>query len=242
MTVTDLVTEAAIMAGIAAIGETLDGGQADYCFSKVNQMVDMWAADRLTIYRSQRIAGLNLVSGTASYTIGSAGTWVVARPLWIDGAGVIIDPGATSPVEVPIRVLTTREWQDVTVKTIRSPLPQAIWYDRTFANGTVYVYPVPNSSTPDIVLYIPIAVTEFTALGDTISLPPGYRMALVSNLAVLLCAGAREVPAVVGALAVMSLGQLKGVNLVDQMDPLKCDPAVLQRGGGQWNFYTGGVR
>ena len=241
MDVTDLVTESAIMAGIAAIGETLDGGTADYGFKKVNQLISLWANDRLTIYRSQRIAGLNLVSGTASYTIGSAATWVVARPLWIDGAGVIIDPSATYPVEVPIRVFTKNEWQDVLVKTIRSPLPQGIWYDRTFANGTVYVYPVPNSSTPDIVLYIPIAVTVFDALTDTISLPPGYELALVSNLAVLMCVGLREVPSDVATLAVKSIGQIKGVNLVDQMDTLKCDKAVLGRGGA-FNFYTGSSR
>lgn len=230
------------MSGIVALGQTLDGDIADYGFKKANHMVDLWAADRLTVYRSQRKDGLDLVSGTASYTIGAGATWNVARPLWIDGAGIIVDPSATYPVELAIQVFTKRQWQEILVKTIRSKLPQGIWYDRTFANGTVYVYPVPNSSTPDIVLYVPIAVAEFSALTDTISLPPGYRMALVANLAVLMCAGLREVPSAVGVLATMSLGQLKGVNLVDQMDPLECDEALLGKGGSQYNWYTGNVR
>src|SRR3990167_8824086 len=238
MTVVDLVTESAIMAGIAAIGETLDGGTADYGFSKLNQMVDLWAVDRLAIYRSQRKDGLSIVSGTQTYTIGTGATWDVARPSWIDGAGVIQDPTATYPVELGIEVFTNKRWKEVLSKTITSPLPQGIWYDRTFANGTIYVYPVPSSSTPDIVLYLPIAVTEFDALTDSISLPPGYRMALVSNLAVLMATGLRQIPDAVAQIAISSFGQLKGVNLVAQFDALECDDAVLRPQGAVFNYYT----
>ena len=244
MTDGELITEAAIMAGIAAIGETLDGGTADYGLSKLNQMVDMWAADRLAIYRTQRVSGLNLVSGTASYTIGAGATWNVARPSWIDGAGVIVDPSATYPVELAIEVFTNKQWQEIPSKTIQSALPMGIWYDRTFTTefGTIYVYPILNTSTPDIVLYLPIAVTEFDDLVTDIVLPPGYRMAMVSNLSVLMCAGLREVPGAVAAIAAMSLGQLKSVNLVAQMDALECDGAVLNVRGAAFNYYTGGVR
>lgn len=242
-TATNLITEASVMAGITAMGETLGGDQVSYGLNKLNQMVDLWAADRLTIYRTQRAGGFNLTASTASYTIGAGATWSVARPSWIDGAGVVVDPSATYPVELPLQVLTNIEWQRVLVKTITSALPQAIWYDRTYTSsgyGTVYVYPIPNTATPDIYLYLPIAVTEF-ALVDTIAQPPGYRIALISNLAILMALGLREIPADVQALAITSKGQIKSVNLAAQMNPMACDPAVMS-GGGAFNFYTGNIR
>lgn len=230
------------MAGILAIGETLGGPEADYGLNKLNQMTDMWAADRLTIYRAQRTGPFTLVAGTGSYAVGDDATWDIARPLWIDGAGVVIDPSIAIPVEIELDVLLNKEWQQVSNKTLQSTLPQRIWYDRTFPNGTVYVHPIPSTATPTIYLYLPIAVTEFTALSTTISLPPGYRMALISNLAELMCLGLKPCPPDVLKLATLSLGTIKGVNLTEQIDALECDPALRPNNGAYFDYRTGGFR
>lgn len=229
------------MAEIAAIGEDLTGDESAYALRKLADLVDLWATNRLAIYRSQRAGPFNVVATTQSYTIGAGATWNVARPLWIDGAGVLIDGGATNPVELPVDVLTKRQWQQIPVKSTRSALPRRLWYDRAFAAGfgTIYLYPVPNVSTPDIILYLPIAVTEFATLAETVSLPPGYRMALISNLAVILKMGMGPISPEVADLARSSLGQLKSGNLVEQMDPLECDPAVLGGGSPAFNYHEG---
>lgn len=234
-----------MISGISALGETLSGAKSANGLVKLNYMVDMWAADRLAIFRRQRVSGLNLVSGTQSYTVGTGATWNVARPSFIDGAGIIVDPSATYPVELEVEVLTLRQYQQRVVKTVQSGLPRAIWYDHTNPStnyGTVYVYPVPDTSTPDMVLYLPIAVTEFSALGTTLALPPSYRMAMIANLAVLLCMGLRDVPADVQSIAIRSYGLLKSVNLVEQMDPLECEEAVLPQQSGTFNYWSGNIR
>ena len=238
----DLITEASVMAGITALGQTLDGNSANYGFQKINQMVDLWATERLAMFRSERTSEFDLTAGTGSYTIGAGETWNHARPLWIDGAGIIQNPSATYPVELPLHVYTRNEWRDVFVKTVQSGLPRSLWYDRSYSAGTIYLHPVPNSSIPTIVLYVPVAVSEFASLNETVSLPPGYRMALISNLAVLLCLGLRPIPEGVGELAVYSFGKLKSVNVVTHMDALECDEAILPYRSGRWNFYQGDIR
>jgi hypothetical protein len=237
VTVLDLLTESSIMNGSLAQGEDLPPAEAAYLFSKLNQMVDMWASDRLAIYRSQRAGPFSLVSGTQSYAIGAGATWDVARPVWIDDAG-IIQTTVTPNTELPMRILTKREWAQVGVKTIQSTLPRSLWYDQTFPNGTIYLYPVPSYAN-QIVLYIPIAVTEFAALTDAISLPPGYRMALVSNLAVLGAMGIRTLGADVEGLAVRSYGNIKAANLVENMDPLECDAGLMPERSGVFDWMTG---
>lgn len=247
-TVQDLATEAAIMAGIVAVGETLEGSQANYYLNKVNQLADQWATQRLAIYRTQRTSNFALVVGTQIYTIGTGATWSIARPLWIDGAGIIVDPNASRPVELGMQILTTREYQQITVKTTRSSLPRSLWYDHLYnasGYGQIYVYPVPSSATPAVVLYLPIAVPDTFALADTIALPPGYRMALISNLAMLMCLGMRNPPPGVAELAATSFGNLKTANVASQMDAMRCDEGVLKLNGGTggaFNWLDGGIR
>lgn len=241
MTVLELLTESSIMCGSLAQGEDLGPAEGAYALSKLNQMVDMWATDRLSIYRAQRAGPFAMVSGTQSYAIGTGAAWNVARPLWIDGAGMI--QTTVSPnVELVMQILTKRLWQQIGVKTVQSTLPRSLWYDHTYPTGTIYLYPVPSYAN-QVVLYLPIAVTEFAGLTDTISLPPGYRMALVSNLAVLLAMGIRNLDQAVLGLAQLSYGNLKAANVVETMDALQCDPGLLPPGGGgAWDWLTGGIQ
>lgn len=239
MVVLDLLKEASVMAGTLAIGEELSAAEQEYALSKLNQMVDMWATDRLAIYRSQRSGPFDLVSGTASYSIGDGATWNVARPMWIDDAG-IVQTTVTPNVELRMKILTKREWAQIGVKTVQSTLPRSLWYDQTFPDGTIYLYPVPSYAN-QVVLYIPIAVAEFADLTTAISLPPGYRIAMISNLAVILGMGIRTPAADVLALAQSSYGGLKGANVVETMDALQCDKGLQTQTTGTFDWLTGNI-
>ena len=126
MTVLDLLRESSIMIGSLAAGEDLGPAESEYALSKLNQMVDMWAADRLAIHRRQRVGPFAITANTQSYTIGPSGTWDTARPVWIDGAGIIQTPSASQPVEVPMNVFTQDEYKRVGVKNTPSALPRDI--------------------------------------------------------------------------------------------------------------------
>ncbi|NCV71604.1 MAG: hypothetical protein EBW55_13090, partial [Betaproteobacteria bacterium] len=71
-------------------------------------------------------------------------------------------------------------------KTLQATYPGAWYYNPTFPTGTLTCWPVPTSSTLQGVLYTPTPVAEFSALTDVVSLPPGYRRFLRTNLAVEL--------------------------------------------------------
>src|SRR3990167_3348731 len=207
-TVLDLITEAAIMSGQVAAGETMAPEESAYGFNKLNQLVDRLATDRLAIYREQRVGPFSVTSGqgdiTASspITIGSGATWNTARPIWIDRAGVIYTAGSTPEPELPMRVLTTQEWARITVKGITSTLSRSLFSDLLFYSsgyGNIYLYPVPSASF-EVVLYVPVAAEEFSNDADgnpayttVISLPPGYRPMLISNLAKILCIGTKAI-------------------------------------------------
>lgn len=256
-TVLDLITEAAIMAGAVAAGETMAPEESAYGFNKLNQLVDRLATDRLAIYREQRVGPFSVTSGqgdiTASspITIGSGATWNTARPIWIDRAGVIYTAGSTPEPELPMRVLTTQEWARITVKGITATLSRSLFYDRLFNSsgyGNIYLYPVPSASF-DVVLYVPVAVTQFPNDADgnpdyttAISLPPGYRAMLISNLAQVMCIGVKPVDPDLRDEATRTLADIKASNVVTHMDALNCDEATLgrdQRASG-WDWIGGG--
>src|SRR3990167_10307382 len=244
-TVLDLITEAAIMSGQVAAGETMAPEESAYGFNKLNQLVDELASDKLAIYREQRVGPFSVTSGqgdiTASspITIGSGATWNTPRPEYIDRAGVIYTAGSTPNPELPMRVFTTQEWARIITKGTTSTLSRGLFYGRLFNSsgyGNIYLYPVPSASF-DIVLYVPVAVAEFANDADgnpdyttVISLPPGYRAMLISNLAVVMSLGVKTVDPDVRAEAILTLADIKASNVVTHMDALNCDEATLGRG------------
>ena len=254
MTVGDLIVEASVMAGMHDPRDgSLPPEEQAYGFNKLQQMVDEFAAERLEIYRSQRVGPFNIASSTQTYTIGSGATWNTPRPLWIDRAGVIVDGGATNPVELSMGVLTTKAWSQITVKNITSSLPRSLFYDRQFTSdgyGLIYVYPICTVSTPDVVLYVPVAVAEFALDSDdnpiyttVISLPPGYRSMLVSNLAKVMSIGVIPISDDLRERARESKERVNCSNLVTHMDPLSCDIAVRDSDGRApaFNWLDGGI-
>ena len=221
--------------------QDLEGQESSYGLSKLNQMVDSWATERLAIYRRQRTGPFTVTSAVASYTIGSGATWNTPRPIWIDFAGLISQ--TTPETELQMKILTVEEWRRIPAKTTTSSLPRSLFYDRQFNSsgyGSITLYPIPSANS-QIVLYDPIAVAEFASLDDVIALPPGYRRALIPNLAVIMGLGAIDIPADVREEAVLSFGNLKASNVVTHMDTLACDPAVRAGDGRSgFNFLTGG--
>lgn len=227
------------MCGMLAQGEELSAAEAEYALSKLNQMVDMWATERLAIYQTKRAGPFNLVSGQQSYTIGAGGEWDIARPLWIDDAG-IIQTTVNPNTELPMTILSKREWAQVGVKAVQSTLPRYLWYEHDFTNGLgkIWLYTVPSYAN-QVALYIPIAVTEFSDYTTAIALPPGYRMGLVSNLAVLLSMGSRNPQPDVMAMAEKTFGNIKAANVEQYMDPLQCDRGLMPQQSGTFDWLTG---
>lgn len=181
---TDFSKRALQLLGVIDPTETPSSEDGELAHEVLNQWMDELGTQRQSIYYITRTAH-TLVSGTASYTIGSGGTINIARPLWIEDAGLIIDTGASTPVEAPIRVLDDDERAQIPQKTLQSNYVQGVWLDHNWSAGlaSVFVYPIPNVSNTQLVLYTPTALIEFADQSTNYTFPPGYRTAILWNLA-----------------------------------------------------------
>lgn len=211
-------------------GEDPSAEDGELAFDVLNRWIDWLGTQRQSIYFLTRTVH-TLTASTASYTIGSGGTINIARPVWIDHAGLILDTSvaAADRVEVPIRVLTEDEYQQWPQKAMTSSLSSAVYYDHNWSAGLgrVYPLPIPNVSTTQLVLYTPTAVTEFADQSTDYTFPPGYERAIVYNLAHELMAyfPAGVPPANLPKLAVDSFADVKRANA--RMSHVVIDRALM---------------
>lgn len=227
--VRDVVTDALRDLGVLAAGETATADDANVGLSALNGLVDEWASGGLAIYR-KAITTWSLVAAQASYTVASGGNVAVARPNYVDHVNYRDSAG----VEVPLAEWNAHDWSRVTVKTQTGTAPTHWYYDPTFPSGTLYLWPITTLSTLTGVMYAPAAVSEFTSLSTAISLPPGYRRALVKNLALELAPqfGRPPSPLLVRA-ADESLAKIKTANVV--IPELDCGVMT----GASFDIHTG---
>ncbi len=240
---TDIGTRALRLLGVIDATQTPSSEDITSAFEALNDMVDDWGTQRQTIYKITRNV-FALTANTATYTLGSGGTWNIVRPVWIDRVSIIplnSGSGNTGPMEIPIGMaLTVAEFQQITIKTATSTFPMWIYWDRGWVAGlsTVTVYPVPTESTGAIVLYTPTALTEFTDLATEFTFPPGYAKALRYNLAVELAPEyGIDVPKDVAKIAIETLADIKRAN--NAPIEARFDAALVGR-RGRYNIYTDG--
>lgn len=236
MTVRQLITSSLRLIGVLASGETLPAADGADALSVLNDLLDAWRAERLTLFEQQRTEN-TLVGGTQRYTIGTGGAWNQQRPLWIDAAGALFPDG----LEIPIKLYSRDEWAEQALKDLDSNIPEGIFYNPAFPLGEIDVWPVPDDATMKVVLYAPKSgLTSVASLDTVISMPPGWAKALRYNLALDLAPeyGRQADPAVV-ATAIDAKATIKRANILPE--DLAIDPA-LSAGGGAWDWRTGDYR
>ena len=238
LTGAQLCTDALKELEVLAENETLGGTALGFCLRRLQGLIDSWKLEALTMAVTVRSV-FNLVAGTSSYTIGAGAVFNVARPAQIDNAAVILDPSASTPVEIPLEVLTDQRYQQWAMKGLTSTVPTAIYYDHDYdasGFGHILVLPVPSSSTPDLVLYLATALTGFADATTTYRMAPGYYEALLYNLAIRLAKSyGAEISQDLRIAADQALSRVKNANL--RPVELSIDPVLtLPRAS---NIYSG---
>ena len=150
----------------------------------LNDMIDSMSIDNSFVY-TIRTDTLTWTASNESQTIGASGDFVATRPIDIHGSTFYTDlNGNDYPL---IQVATRSGYMSIVDKGTTSTLPQVMYYEPSFPNGTIYMWPVPNAS-----ITIELASREqlgsLAALTTTFSFPPGYKQALVTGLAEELAA------------------------------------------------------
>ncbi len=181
-TLTALANAAALDIGVLDSGETLSAQQLSDALDLINKILDNWSSEQIQMpLPSNSIQ--SLVANNGSYTVGAASTWAInPAPVRITSASLI----QANNVTLPVRVLTSAEWDQVEDRSSTSNLIKGLFYARsTFPGfGTVYVTPVPASNGASLWLQYWIAFVQFIDTTSTNnSIPAGYLKAMEWELA-----------------------------------------------------------
>lgn len=186
MTVSQLITAALQDLRVLQVGESASANDAAYGLNRLNDWINGLATEGLTVY--SRVRTTWTISSASNYTIGTGATINCARPtgpMAIENVG-FQDTSVSPTIEYNLGpVLTEDAYAGIAQKALTSVYPQSVYYNPTFSSGfgLIYLWPIPTSSTLQGVIYTQVPVDEFSALADTISLPPGYRRFLRTGLA-----------------------------------------------------------
>lgn len=186
-TASDIIYDA--LADIGAIDplEPLTANESSHGLRKLNELLESWSNEALAVYQILQ-ENFATVAGTASYTIGSGATWNTTRPLRIESAFI----RDSSSNDTPIDVYNRDEYDVIPLKTTQFR-PEALYYTPSVPNGTVTLYGIPDAV---YTLYINSLkqLQSFAALTTEVVLPPGYILAIKSNLSLHLAPGYNKTP------------------------------------------------
>jgi hypothetical protein len=176
-TANTIISRAMRLGSNLGVGEALSAAEAQNGLEALNAMLDSWANDNMFVFVLTNDI-IPITANIASYTIGPTGGTVSVRPIAIDPA-TYLDIGIVS---YPLQQLTTNQYGQVTLKTLAAGIPQAIWYNPTFPNATLTLYPIPSTEAT-LNLWTTKQITSFPLLTTILNMPPGYEDAIVMSLA-----------------------------------------------------------
>lgn len=188
--------------------EDVDNFSADqlaHGLEAVQDMLDSWSLDPFKQFELT-LSNFNTANATASYTIGAAQTWNTSQPIDIDQAFIRV-----SNEDYQVEVVKRREFNKIPDKA-KTGRPTKLYFQRGASTGTVYLWPVPTA-TEAIYLDMRKALATFSALANEVTLPLGYRRAIVFNLAVEIAPDYEIEPsAEINRMAAESLAAIMQIN------------------------------
>jgi hypothetical protein len=190
----DLARKALRTCGAVGQGVSMSAADLDLAFMAANDMIDAWAAQRLTIFQvllKTFPLVANQGSPTNPYTVGIGGDFNIARPTFINGATMQVLT-TNPPFKISLTPLEDDEYANLTIPNLGSALSESFYYNGKFDTsgvsaglGEFFLFPVPNGQQPvELVLQIPTAMGGFADKTTTLyQFPQGYAEALRYQLA-----------------------------------------------------------
>ena len=232
-TANDQINGALRVLGILAEGETPSAATSQDALAALNQMIDSWNTERLSVFNTQDQTYL-WTPGLKMQTLGPSGDFVGNRPIMIDDSTYFRDPA--NGISFGIKLINQQQYDGIAVKTVTSTYPQVMWINMEYPNITMTIYPVPTK----VLEWHFISVEELMSvpsLSTNILMPPGYLRAFKYNLA---CEFANEFgiepPANVARIAMTSKRNLKRINNPDDIMSL---PYSIVGTRQRFNIFAG---
>lgn len=247
-----IILSALRLTGSLRSGYGATAGELSDCLTVLQDMLDAWSAERLTVYAlpyttlDQNGVVLTLKANQQLYKLGNLnGTedFLMARPPKIDNVSVIYTASPTTPVEIGMEMYNAKQWQSIPNKSTPSLLPQICYIEPTVdaSDWLLYFWPIPSQANP-VVIYPWAALNQFQNLQATFAMPPAYSKAIRYNLAVDLAAefstDLTKFP-LVTQTARETKNAIKALNLSMNFPEVWCDEALIGT-HARGNIFAGG--
>jgi hypothetical protein len=232
-TALDQINGALRLIGVLAEAEAPSAAMAQDALTALNQMIDSWNTERLSVF-STIDQVFNWPPSTRIRTLGPTGDFVGQRPVELDDATYFRD--ASTNVSYGIKMINQEQYNNIAVKTVTSTYPQVLWYNATYPDIEIYIYPVPTRVLE--FHFVSVQPLDQPATLDTVlAFPPGYLRAFRYNLACELAPEYGVEPSnQVRRIAMYSKRDLKRINFPGDVMAM---PAALMVNRPRFNIYTG---
>jgi hypothetical protein len=173
------INRALRLLGVLAEGETTSAEASQDALTAMNQMIDSWTTERLSVFSTQDQV-FTWPASTISRTLGPTGNFAGNRPVRLEDSTYFRDP--LTNVSYGVKIINQQQYDGIAVKTVTSTYPQVLWINMTYPDIEMYVYPVPLRALE----WHFISVEELTQpalLATQLAFPPGYLRAFTFNLA-----------------------------------------------------------
>ena len=205
----ELINGALRLIGMLAEGESPSPETSQDALTAFNEMVESWNTERLAVFSTQDQV-FTWPSSTQSRTLGPTGDFVGQRPIELDDSTYFRDP--LTNVSYGIKFVNQQQYNGIAVKTVTSTYPQVMWFNMTYPDIEMYVYPVPLRDLEFHFVSVE-PLTQPASLTTDMLFPPGYKRCFRFNLACEIAAEAGvEPPPTVQRIAMYSKRNLKRIN------------------------------
>ena len=229
----DIINGSLRLLGMLAEGETPSAETSADALSAMNQMIESWNTERLSIFSTQDQV-FTWPASIISRTFGPTGDFVGNRPILIDDSTYFKD--ASTGISYGIKIINQQQYDGIAVKTVTSTYPQVLWINMSYPNIEMYIYPVPTRALEWHFISVE-ELSQAASLATVLNFPPGYLRAFRYNLAVELAPefGVEPSPTVV-RIAMTSKRNLKRIN---NPDDLMSIPYTIVGTRQRFNIYAG---
>ena len=232
-TAVDQINAALRLIGMLAEGETPSANTSSDALNALNQMIDSWNTERLSVFNTQDQM-YSWTPGLKTQTLGPTGDFVGNRPVLLDDSTYFRDP--SSGISFGIKFINQQQYDGIAVKTVTSTYPQVMWINMEYPNITMTVYPVPTK----VLEWHFISVEELdkpATLATNLTFPPGYLRAFKYNLACEIATEfGVEPPPNVARIAMTSKRNLKRINNPDDIMSLPYSIVATRQ---RFNIFAG---
>jgi hypothetical protein len=195
-------------------------------------MLSSWSNENLVIFQKVR-EEFSFVANTAAYTWGTGGTFNSSRPIEVLKANLEIQ--GTDPQEIPLKILTTKEFAEISLKETDSNYPSSVYFDGAYPLLGVAFWPVPN--TTEKAVFYSLKPFSTLTLSTELSYPPGYEKAIRYNLAIDLSPEyGRQPDALIMQQALETKAEIKRKNL---QTPILKTEIPFQSGKNLFDYKLG---